>query len=130
MQPTITVEFLCCGHTDSFKKQSNTMSSCPCGSFVDWTPYYYRATTNLRITSSFHQDCRDYFDQRGITHYTDTAGDVVGLPFDALYKIICKKDGLILLDINEPRKVSFSTVKSALKRAYKLQKEEMKNENV
>jgi len=126
MQPIITVEFLCCGTTESFKKQSNTVAGCSCGSFVDWTPYYYRTTTNIRITSSFHQDCRDYFDQRGITHYTDTAGDVVGLPFDALYKIICKKDGLILLDINEPRKVSFSTVKSALKRANKLHKEEDK----
>lgn len=129
MQPTITIEFYCCGHKASFKKQTCGVHGCPCGSFVDWTPFYYRATTNAKITSSFHQDCRDYFDQRGITHYTDTGGDVVGLPFDSLYKIICVKDGLILLDSNKGKKVSFSTLKSAMKRANKIHNEEVKNEN-
>lgn len=124
MQPTITAEFTCCGEKKSWKKQTCGVHACSCGAFVDWTPFYYRATTKVILSDSFHQDCRDHFDARGVQHYTDTAGDVIGLPFDALYKIICKKDGLILLDSNEPRKVSFSTLKSAMKRANKLNKQE------
>ena len=129
MQPTITVEFSCCGHKASFKKQTCGVHGCPCGSFVDWTPFYYRATTNAKITDSFQQDCRDYFNVKGVTHYTNDEGFVVALPFNGFYQIICEKDGRIMLDTGEPRGVSFSTLKSAMKRANKIHNEEVKNEN-